>query len=139
MINFASLKKGEIDKLNLTLHSGVHIKDIDQVSKTIIDSNNDKHSFDLLVMATGSRAFVPKDAQLHLPGRFTMRNKIDADNLRNYLVNTGLPENEQHVVIVGGGLLGLELAASLKKEKHQYYHCTACTKINGAPTGSNCK
>ncbi|HET8736631.1 MAG TPA: FAD-dependent oxidoreductase, partial [Pricia sp.] len=31
------------------------------------------------------------------------------------LQNTGLPYEEQHVVIVGGGLLGLELAAALKK------------------------
>lgn len=110
------LKKGEVEKLKLDLHTGVEVSNVNSEEKYIIDSNNVKHSFDLLVMATGSRAFVPKDVQLHLPGRFTMRTKTDADNLRNYLKGTGLPENEQHVVIVGGGLLGLELAASLKKK-----------------------
>ena len=52
--------------------------------------------------------------QIDLPGRFTMRNKIDADKFKNYLDATGLPPEEQHVVIVGGGLLGLELAAAMK-------------------------
>ncbi|WP_111708767.1 nitrate reductase [Lutibacter citreus] len=110
------LKEGEVEKLKLNLHTGIHITKINSKEKYIIDSNSDKHYFNTLIMATGSRAFVPKDAQLQLPGRFTMRNKTDADNLRNYLKSTGLPENEQHVVIVGGGLLGLELAASLKKK-----------------------
>lgn len=110
------LKKGEVEKLRIELHSGVHITTVNSEEKFIIDSKGGKHSFDILIMATGSSAFVPKDVPLHLPGRFTMRNKVDADNLRTYLKNTGLPENEQHVVIVGGGLLGLELAASLKNK-----------------------
>ena len=111
------LKKGEVEKLQLQLHTGVEIKNVNSEKKQITDSNNKTHTFDLLIMATGSRAFVPNDVPLHLPGRFTMRNKADADSLKNYLKNTGLPENEQHVVIVGGGLLGLELAASLKKKQ----------------------
>ena len=43
-----------------------------------------------------------------------MRNKSDADRFKSYLDATGLPPEEQHVVIVGGGLLGLELAAAMK-------------------------
>jgi ferredoxin-nitrate reductase len=110
------LKKGEVEKLKLDLHTNVSVTEINSKEKFIVDSNNQKHSYDILIMATGSRAFVPNDVPLHLPGRFTMRTKADADNLRNYLKSTNLPENEQHVAIVGGGLLGLELAASLKKK-----------------------
>ncbi|HSJ69517.1 MAG TPA: FAD-dependent oxidoreductase, partial [Anditalea sp.] len=58
---------------------------------------------------TGSRAFIPADAPMHLPGVFTMRNKKNADDLVEYLGGQG------HVLIVGGGLLGLELAASLRE------------------------
>ncbi|RXP55479.1 NAD(P)H-nitrite reductase [Lutibacter sp. HS1-25] len=110
------LKKGEVEKLKLDLHTNVSVTKINSQEKFIVDSNNQKHNYDILIMATGSRAFVPNDVPLHLPGRFTMRTKADADNLRNYLKSTNLPENEQHVAIVGGGLLGLELAASLKKK-----------------------
>ncbi len=109
------IKKGELDKLKVNLHANVYITEIDRENKKVLDSNGVLHDYDIVIMATGSRAFVPKDAQLDLPGRFTMRNKADADGLKDYLEQTGLPHEEQHVVIVGGGLLGLELAAALNK------------------------
>ncbi|CAM4152768.1 nitrate reductase [Zobellia nedashkovskayae] len=109
------LKKGELQKMNVTLHSGIGISDVNTSMKQVTDSAGLIHSYDLLIMATGSRAFVPSEVQIDLPGRFTMRERGDADKLKQYLQKTGLPANEQHVVIVGGGLLGLELAAALKK------------------------
>jgi len=44
-----------------------------------------------------------------LPGVFTMRTRHDADQLKNHITPGG------HALIVGGGLLGLELAASLRE------------------------
>lgn len=114
------LKKGEIEKLNVQLFSGVHINKVDKENKIITDSNNVEHSYDLLVMATGSRAFVPNNAQLDQPGRFTLRSREDAEKLKEHLDYTGLPEEEQHVIIIGGGLLGLELAATLNKKTLKY-------------------
>jgi ferredoxin-nitrate reductase len=108
------IKKVELGKLNIYLHPETLISNIDKTKKVVTDSNNETHTFDKLILATGSRAFVPKDVQIDLPGRFTMRNKIDADKFKAYLDATGLPPEEQHVVIVGGGLLGLELAAAMK-------------------------
>ena len=109
------LKKGELQKLNISLHSGIGVRQINREKKTILDDNDFEHAYDILIMATGSRAFVPSEVQINMPGRFTMRERGDADKLRKYLQDTGLPSEEQHVVIVGGGLLGLELAAALKK------------------------
>lgn len=108
------IKKTELDKLNIHLHPQSFIAKIDKISKTVTDSNGETHSFDKLILATGSRAFVPKDVHIDLPGRFTMRNKTDADRFKAHLDGTGLPPEEQHIVIVGGGLLGLELAAAMK-------------------------
>ena len=108
------LKKGELEKLDITLHSGLGVTQIDRKNKTVMDDDGFEHAYDILVMATGSRAFVPSEVQINMPGRFTMRERGDADKLRKYLEDTGLPSEEQHVVIVGGGLLGLELAAALK-------------------------
>ena len=110
------LKKGELEKLDLVLHPGVGIERIDKENKYVIDGSGAEHSYDILILATGSRAFVPSDVPIKMPGNFTMRDRGDADNLRKYLQDTGLPPEEQHVVIVGGGLLGLELAAALKKK-----------------------
>ncbi len=108
------IKKLELNKLNVKLHPEILIVQIDQENKVVTDSNDKTYSFDKLILATGSRAFIPKDVQIDLPGRFTMRNKSDADAFKSYLAATNLPPEEQHVVIVGGGLLGLELAAAMK-------------------------
>ncbi|WP_396601371.1 molybdopterin-dependent oxidoreductase [Algibacter sp. R77976] len=108
------IKEKELSKLNIHLHPETYITEICKVDKYVIDNTNETHTFDKLILATGSRAFVPKDVQIDLPGRFTMRNKSDADSFKTYLDATGLPPEEQHVVIVGGGLLGLELAAAMK-------------------------
>ena len=99
------------------MKAGVAIDKIDTTNKIIKDSLGETHTFDSLILATGSRPFVPENAQLHLPGRFTVRRKEDADRLKKHLDSTNLPPEEQHVVIIGGGLLGLELAAALKHKK----------------------
>ena len=111
------IKDEALSKLNITMKSNVSIDTINTKENTILDSEGTIHSFDSLILATGSRPFIPENAQLHLPGRFTIRKKEDADRLKNYLDDTNLPPEEQHVVIVGGGLLGLELAAALKHKK----------------------
>ncbi len=112
------IKQSELDKLNVKIYSSLGIENLDAQNKQITDSLGNVHSYDSVILATGSRPFVPKDAQLHEPGRFTIRSKQDADNLRSHLEATKLPPEEQHVVIVGGGLLGLELAAALKHKNH---------------------
>lgn len=110
------LKEGELEKLDVRLHANNGIQSIRPEEKVVVDDHGVAHPYDKLIVATGSRAFVPNDVRLDLPGRFTMRERNDADALKRYLQETGLPNEEQHVVIVGGGLLGLELAAALKKK-----------------------
>ncbi len=110
------MREGSMESLNVTLFTSNPINEINREENYIIDGKGQKHSYDVILMATGSRAFVPKEVPIHLPGRFTMRDRGDADKLKTYLDQTGLPENEQHVTIVGGGLLGLELAAALRKK-----------------------
>ncbi len=110
------MREGGMDSLNVSLYTSNPIEEINREEKYIIDSKGEKHEYDVILMATGSRAFVPKEVPLHMPGRFTMRDRGDADKLKAYLDNTGLPDKEQHLAIVGGGLLGLELAAAMRKK-----------------------
>jgi ferredoxin-nitrate reductase len=93
----------------IKLHRGVSIVQINKESKTVTDSNGNIHHYDVLLMATGSRAALLRDIP-PLQGIFTMRSRMDADNFKNYVD----PANGQ-VIIVGGGLLGIELAASLNE------------------------
>jgi ferredoxin-nitrate reductase len=100
---------GEFDALDVTLHVENEIVSIDRARKSVTDRFGVKHHYDKLILATGCRAFVPKDAPVQFPGVFTMRTRKDADALRQFLKPGG------HVLIIGGGLLGLELAASLRE------------------------
>ncbi len=109
------LRKGELERFDIRLETNNPAEEINKEEKYIIDSKGEKHFYDVVLMATGSRAFVPKEVPIHLPGRFTMRNRSDADQLKNYLNDSGVSQENQHVVIIGGGLLGLELAAALRK------------------------
>jgi ferredoxin-nitrate reductase len=92
----------------IKLLRGVSVEKIDRENKFVIDSRGDKTHYDVMIMATGSRAAIPRNVPA-LPGIFTMRSRTDADNFKNHI-----PTNA-HVVIVGGGLLGLEMAASLRE------------------------
>ncbi|WP_153799197.1 nitrate reductase [Foetidibacter luteolus] len=96
-------------ELNITLHRGVSVEHVDRANKQVTDSNGSVHSYDILLMATGSRAAPLRDMP-PLPGIFTMRSRPDADAFKRH-VN---PANGK-VIIVGGGLLGIELAASLRE------------------------
>ncbi|WP_299778576.1 nitrate reductase [uncultured Formosa sp.] len=108
------IKEKELKKLQIELFSDTYIVEIDRDNKLATDNHGNYHAYDKLIMATGSRSFVPNDVQLNLPGRFTLRSKDDADRFKSYLDGTNLKAEDQHVTIVGGGLLGLELAAALK-------------------------
>ncbi|MFC6998119.1 nitrate reductase [Rufibacter roseus] len=102
------MQDSEEPAYNIRLLRGVSVEKIDREQKFVVDSRGIKTEYDVLLMATGSRAAVPRHVP-NLPGIFTMRSRTDADNFKNHL-----PE-KAHVVIVGGGLLGLEMAASLRE------------------------
>lgn len=112
--DLTKLKYEELLRLNINLHSQTSIERIDRTNKIIHDSKGLEHTYDILVTATGARPFIPKDVPIHLPGVFTMRTRQDADGLKAYLKQTNIPVEKQQVLIIGGGLLGLELAAALR-------------------------
>jgi ferredoxin-nitrate reductase len=92
----------------IDLRRGVHVTEVNRAERYVVDSLGQRTSYDILIMATGSRAAVPRGVPT-LHGIFTMRSRTDADDFKCHL-----PE-QAHVVIVGGGLLGLEMAASLRE------------------------
>ncbi|MEN0003737.1 MAG: molybdopterin-dependent oxidoreductase [Bacteroidota bacterium] len=113
--NLVKIKQQELDKMQVKIHPSIAIQQIDKEHQTITDQTGKTYAYDKLIVATGSRPFVPREVPIDLPGVFTMRRRSDADALKAYLATAEYARNKQHVVIVGGGLLGLELAAALRK------------------------
>lgn len=94
---------------NIKLHRGVSIEKIDREQKTVTDCKGNIHHYDVLLLATGSRAALLRDIP-PMQGIFTMRSRMDADDFKNHV-----DPSKGKVVIAGGGLLGIELAASLRE------------------------
>ncbi len=108
--NLIKMSDGEESDYNIKLHRGLGIEQINKESKTLVDSKGKIHFYDILIVATGSRAFVLKDLP-KLQGIFTMRSRNDADDFKRH---TACANGD--VVIIGGGLLGIELATSLTEK-----------------------
>ena len=103
------LREEQFAEANIIVHKGVGIAHIDRSAKVVTDTNGVEHQYDKLLLGMGSRAFMPKGVP-RLPGIFNMRSRLDADSLLPFLRGEA-----PHAVVVGGGLLGLELAASLRQ------------------------
>ena len=73
----------------------------------VVDINGNEHSYDKLVIATGSRPHVPNIPGVEQTGVYTFRNLKDAEALYSRV------SRSRHTVVVGGGLLGIEAARAL--------------------------
>ena len=105
------LREDQFEENNIKVHKGVGINHIDRKNKVIVDGLGNEHSYDKLFLGMGSQAFMPKNFP-KMAGVFNMRSRLDADTLLPFL---GPERSRGQVVIVGGGLLGLEMAASLRE------------------------
>jgi nitrite reductase (NADH) large subunit len=98
---------------NITLHAGARVTEIDRASHMVRAANGVKAHYDKLLIATGSRAFIPPmkgtfgpDKQLR-PGVFAFRSIDDC----NGIMETA--KRSKKAAVIGGGLLGLEAARGL--------------------------
>ncbi|OMP79045.1 nitrite reductase large subunit NirB [[Flexibacter] sp. ATCC 35208] len=92
---------------NIRLHTGDPVQHIDRENKTVHSYKGINESYDFLIFATGSAAFVPPIPGVDKKGVFIYRTIEDLELMRDYA-----PKAKRGVVI-GGGLLGLEAAKAL--------------------------
>ncbi len=99
----------ETDKITLKL--GKTISSINRKEKSVTVSDGLVQKYDKLVLTTGARPFIPPIKGLNSAKNvFAMRTAEDALNIRK-----SLKKEHDKVVIIGGGYIGLETAASLSK------------------------
>ena len=95
---------GTADAFKAEVYRGVTALRLDRAAKTILPSDGSSIPYEKLLLATGA-----KPRKLTIPGgelALLLRNFEDAQALRAQL------RPERRIVIVGGGFIGLELAAS---------------------------
>ncbi len=97
----------------VTLHSGERVVEIDRAAKVVVSANGISEPYDILVIATGSYAFLPPFKGATDPqgrrkaGLFTYRTLDDCHAMAAYAAES------RRSVTIGGGLLGLEAARAL--------------------------
>ncbi|TNJ43843.1 NAD(P)/FAD-dependent oxidoreductase [Tamlana fucoidanivorans] len=101
-------KKNKID-----LKKGF-IKQVDTDNKQLLFSNNDTLNYDTLIIATGSKPNKFGWPGENLNGVMGMYHKQDLENLEKYAPNNSVCKR---AVIVGGGLIGIELAEMLHSRR----------------------
>ncbi|HET9871406.1 MAG TPA: nitrite reductase large subunit NirB [Propionibacteriaceae bacterium] len=100
----------------IKLHAGVRAEKIDRYAKLVFSDDGQVTPYDVLIIATGSRSFMPAMEGLYtadgslLPGVFAFRTIDDTRNMVSYAQH----DHHYRAVVIGGGLLGLEAARGLQ-------------------------
>jgi len=91
----------------ITLHAGRKVVRIDREQRRVYCEDGQSEPYDLLVLATGSKPFIPPIPGTTLRGVFVFRTLDDCRHIASYARQC------QRAVVIGGGLLGLEAAKGL--------------------------
>jgi len=92
----------------IEIHPGLSVARIRPADKTIETADGAPVPYDVLLLANGSRAFVPPLRGAGLKGVFVLRTIDDARAILDRL------KERPRTVVLGGGLLGIEIACALK-------------------------
>ncbi|KAJ54421.1 hypothetical protein ACMU_18510 [Actibacterium mucosum KCTC 23349] len=110
---FGDIAFGDLptDKTLFNLQLGQRVARINREQKQVVTADGTLWSYDRLVMATGSRAFLPGIPGRELSGVYRFRSADDASALlaRSF--------SARKVAVIGGGLLGLEAARGMRRRQ----------------------
>ncbi len=124
----------------IKLHAGAPVHEIDRAAKVVRSETGVRETYDKLLIATGSRAFIPPMAGINGPdgklkqGVFGFRTIDDC----NAIVLKA--KQSRRAVVIGGGLLGLEAARGLLNhgcEVHVVHLAGHLMEMQLDPTGGS--
>ena len=92
---------------NIALHTEARINKIDRVKLIVTAENGETAEYDRLLIATGSKPFMPPIPGNGLDGVLGYRDIKDTNDM------IAAAKKYKHAVVIGGGLLGLEAANGL--------------------------
>jgi nitrite reductase (NADH) large subunit len=98
------------DQNGVTLKLGARAVDVNAAQKTVSLADGTILPYDLLLLATGSRPFLPPIEGINKEGILPFRTLDETEKM------IALAKTARTGVVVGGGLLGLEAARGLQKQ-----------------------
>ena len=100
--------------LQVALHLGQTVTRLERSARQVCLADGSAHPYDALVLATGSRPRSLPLPGIDLGGVHVLRSIADADALRTDALR-GVDRPTGRAVILGGGYIGLEVAATLRQ------------------------
>ena len=94
---------------NISFVAGDPAVKIDRPRKQVYTQKGQVVDYDRLILATGSKPFIPPIQGADLKGVMSFRDIYDVNMMLDY------SQNKKNAVVIGGGLLGLEAAYGLKQ------------------------
>ncbi|MEO3356195.1 NAD(P)/FAD-dependent oxidoreductase [Acinetobacter haemolyticus] len=100
----------QVQEFNIQWHKPDVATQVDRQQKQVVLESGQILPYDKLLIATGSRARVPVNTWQFIPNVVTLRNVQDCERLAEIL------QHAQKLAVVGGGWIGLEIAATARKQ-----------------------
>jgi len=94
---------------DIDLRLGTRIVGTEPGERVVVTEDARRISYDSLLIATGSHSFIPPIKGSEMKGVFALRSIQDARYIADY------SKDIEEVVLIGGGLLGLEAGNALRK------------------------
>ena len=95
---------------NIQLYTHEKVTEINRVEKWVKTSKGRIEKYDRLILATGSKPYIPPMKGIDLVGVFPYRSLSDLEAIRLY------GKQSKKAAVIGGGILGLEAAQAIQME-----------------------
>jgi NADPH-dependent 2,4-dienoyl-CoA reductase/sulfur reductase-like enzyme len=100
---------GKFCETGIDVQLNTQVVNISNKEKTVKTKDGRKLHFDILTIATGTKALIPDIPGVDNPGVFTLKNLEDAIKIKTYL-----HENKcRKAVIIGAGFIAMEMSEAL--------------------------
>jgi nitrite reductase (NADH) large subunit len=94
---------------NISLKLKTRVVGADAQKRVVVTEDKEELPYDSLLIATGSHSFIPPIKGSEKKGVFALRDFQDARDI------SAFAKNIEEVILIGGGLLGLEAGNALRK------------------------
>jgi 3-phenylpropionate/trans-cinnamate dioxygenase ferredoxin reductase component len=118
-----------LERKNIALRTGVRVLSIDRAARCVKLSDGSALQYTGLALTTGSRARLPDWPGVRSAGVLPLRSRDDASAISAALARC--LEDQRPVVVIGGGFIGLEVAATARKKGAQVTVLEAAPRLLG--------
>ena len=112
------------ERENITVKLDCTVKKIVPANKSVLLNDGSEMTYDKLLIAAGAKSFRLPIPGNDLPTAFTLRELPDAEAIRALLAR-----GVKHAMIIGGGVLGLELAEVLLESGCEKVSIAECAPV----------